>query len=107
MKWLFIIVPLLMTSCSNSKQHEVGQYVYVDCFQTIHTDRGCASKLSDNPKSKEERMANMQGVSFVDTCNLVNNPSWSYKFCPKCVDDEAYHKVSSIMERNEIKPPGY
>lgn len=109
MKWLFIIVSLLMMSCSNSKQHEIGQYVYVDCFGTIHIDRQCASNLADNPKTKEERMANMQGIQFIDTCDLNKGVRYStfsfseHKFCPKCVDDEAFQHLSLIIERNENK----
>lgn len=109
MKWLFIIVSLLMMSCSNSKQHEIGQYVYVDCFGTIHIDRQCASNLADNPKTKEERMANMQGIQFIDTCDLNMGVRYSnfafseHKFCPKCVDDEAFQHLSLIIERNENK----
>ncbi len=106
MKWLFIIVSLLMMSCSNSKQHEIGQYVYVDCFGTIHIDRQCASNLADNPKTKEERMANMQGVSFKDTCELTRYTGYSaneYDFCPRCIDDDAYRHLSAIMERNVVK----
>lgn len=110
MKWIRIIASLLIVSCSNSKPHEVGQYVYVDCFNTIHIDRQCASKLADNPKTKEERMANMQGVSFVDTCELIRYDGYvanEYDFCPRCVDDDAYRRLSAIMERNEVKPPAY
>lgn len=106
MKWLFIIVSLLMMSCSNSKQHEIGQYVYVDCFGTIHIDRQCASNLADNPKTKEERMANMQGVSFMDTCELTRYTGYyanKYDFCPRCIDDDAYRHLSAIMERNVVK----
>lgn len=109
MKWLFIIVSLLMMSCSNSKQHEIGQYVYVDYFGTIHIDRQCASNLVDDPKTKDERMADMQGIQFIDTCDLNMGVRYStfsfseHKFCPKCVDDEAFQHLSLIIERNENK----
>ena len=99
---------LLLTSCiEKDKKYEIGKYVYVDCFNTIHTDRECASVLAENPKTKDERIANMQGIQFVDTCKLVHNPSWTYKFCSKCVDDDAYNRISAMMDRNEIKPLAY
>lgn len=107
---------ILFASCSKTKQNEVGQFVYVDCFNTIHTDRVCASQLADNPKTKEERMANMQGVQFIDTCNLTASKSEppypvttgaSYKYCPKCVNDEAFKHIATIIERNTVKPPAY
>lgn len=109
MRWAVAILLLYLTSCSKGGQHELGQYVYVDCFHTIHIDRNCASELSDNPRTKEERMVNMQGISFIDTCALSSswNPYNAYKFCPKCVDDDAFRHLSNIMKRNEIKPPGY
>lgn len=109
MKWAILSALVLLSSCSKKMQSEVGQFVYVDCFNTIHVDRVCASELADNPKTKEERMANMQGVSFIDTCKLTSN--WNeynkYGFCPRCVDDDTYRHLSAIMERNEIKPPTY
>lgn len=112
MKWVIAILAICLASCANNKRGEVGQYVYVDCFNTIHIDRDCAANIAENPKTKEERMANMQGVEFIDTCNLVKEWSTplmtgSYNFCPKCVDDEAYKHLSTIMERNEVKPTAY
>lgn len=107
---------ILFASCANNKRGEVGQYVYVDCFNTIHIDRDCAANIADNPKTKEERIANMQGVEFIDTCNLTaykSEPPYpvttgaSYKYCPKCVNDEAFKHIAKIMERNTVKPPAY
>ena len=108
MKWLSLLTLAILASCSGSKQKEVGKYVYVDCYSTIHIDRECASKLSENPKTKEERMANMMGVSFVDTCELSPySNGYKFSFCPKCIDDDAYKHLQTIMERNQIKPPAY
>lgn len=113
MKWLSLITLSLLFSCSGTKQKEVGKYVYVDCYSTVHIDRECASKLSENPKTKEERMANMMGVNFVDTCRLSQYSTNGYqlKFCPKCIDDEAYKHLQATMDRNEerdrVKPPAY
>lgn len=105
MKWIAVIVIFFITSCSNSRRHDVGEFVYTDCFGSIHVDRKCASKLADNPKTKEERMANMQGVSFIDTCKLTSyfNEYNKFDFCPRCIDDDAYRHLSAIMERNENK----
>lgn len=114
MRWIAAILILYLTACADTHS-DVGKYVYVDCFNTIHTDRDCAANLTDDPKTKEERMANMQGVLFVDTCTLDMN-SWRssgvmrnapYQFCPKCVDDEAYTRINAIMNRNSVKPPAY
>lgn len=100
------LLPLLLlaASCTDTHQPEVGQYVYVDCFNSIHLDRHCASTPADNPRSKEERMANMQGVTFVDTCKLTSYGDYKYKFCPHCITDEAYEHLRTIMERNESRP---
>ena len=108
MKWIVAILVLYLASCTNSKRSEIGQFVYVDCFNTIHVDRECASTLAENPKTKEERMANMQGVKFVDTWRKIGvmRPC-SYQFCPKCVDDETYKRISAIIERNVVKPSAY
>lgn len=105
---IFFVLSLL-ASCSQPKQKEVGQFVYADCFHTIHIDRSCASKLADNPRTKEERMANMQGVSFIDTCDLTSNRIAynNYVFCPRCVDDDAYQHLKDIVNRHEVKPPAY
>lgn len=102
MKWLSLLTLAILASCSGAKQKEVGKYVYVDCYNTIHIDRKCASQLSENPKTKEERMANMLGVSFVDTCGLKQySNGYQFKFCPKCIDDDVYKHLQTIMERNE------
>lgn len=112
---IVLLLTVFLTSCSNSQHNEVGKFVYVDCFNTIHTDKDCAANLVDNPKTKDERMANMQGIEFIDTC-FLSSDSWSsvgvmrpcpYRFCPKCVDDEAYKRLLTIMERNKVKPPAY
>ncbi len=104
MRWIAAILVLYLTSCANNQHSEVGKFVYVDCFNTIHTDRDCAANLVDNPKTKDERMADMQGIQFIDTCNLIQNQQWPYKFCPKCVDDEAFQHLASTIERNENRP---
>lgn len=110
MKYLSQLILIFLASCS-TKQKDVGQFVYVDCFNTIHVDRECASTLAENPKTKEEHMANMQEIQFVDTSNLCFD-SWrnvgvmrpcQYQFCPKCVDDEAYKHINAIMDRNTAK----
>lgn len=103
MKWTLIAtMVLLLCACNDSKQ-DIGQFVYVDCFNTIHIDRQCASKLADNPKSKEERIANMHGVTFIDTCKLTpyGNQYMKYDFCPRCIDDGTFRHLSAIMEQNE------
>lgn len=100
MRWMVTSL-LLLASCANHQHQEIGKYVYVDCLNTIHVDKSCASKLIEKPKTKEERFANMSGVYFIDTCDLSNGVSYSlYKFCPRCVSDEAYTCLARIMESN-------
>lgn len=108
MRWIVAILVLYLTSCTNSKRSEIGKFVYVDCFNTVHTNRNCAANLVDDPKTKDERMADMQGIQFIDTCDLnmgryLNFSFIEHKFCPKCVDDEAFQHLSLIIERNENK----
>ena len=109
MRWIVAILVLYLTSCTNSKRSEIGKFVYVDCFNTVHTNRNCAANLVDDPKTKDERMADMQGIQFIDTCYLNMGVRYStfpfseHKFCPKCVDDEAFQHLSLIIERNENK----
>ena len=112
--WVYSVLALaLLFSCSGTKQKEVGKYVYVGCYSTVHVDRECASKLSDNQKTKEERMVNMMGVNFVDTCELsqYSTDGFKFKFCPKCIDDYTYKHLQAIMDRNEgrnrVKAPLY
>lgn len=105
MRWILAILVICLASCTDNKHDKVGKYVYVDCSNTIHIDRDCAANIADTPKTKEERMANMQGVEFIDTCNLIREWSTplmkgSFNFCPKCVDDEAYKHLAEIMHRN-------
>lgn len=93
--FVFLLLSLLVTSCN---KHKIGKYVYKDFYKTIHIDRDCASKPSNNPKTKEERIANRVGVTFIDTCDFRDR---GYRFCPKCINDETFLSLSNIMERNE------
>ena len=105
-----------IASCSNSNRHDVGQYVYITRSGTIypsivHINRECAALSLDYFKTKEERIMN-DGVVFIDTCNLyygywnIYDSYESYRFCPKCVDDEAFTHIKAIMGRNSVKPSG-
>lgn len=116
MLWCAIIVIFLLSSCSNSNRHDVGQFVYVTRLGTIypsivHINRECAALSLDYYKTKEERIMN-DGVDFIDTCYLRyrgnNNSHYEYHlFCPKCVDDEAFKHINAIMGRNSAKSSGY
>lgn len=105
MKWIVAaILALCLSSCANNannKHSEVGKYVYVDCFNVIHTDRNCPLDMATNAKTKDERLAARRGVEFIDTCSLIQNPQWPYKYCPKCVDDAAYKHLIKIFGRNK------
>ena len=111
MKWLFLIVLALLASCTDTKEKEkgkeIGAYVYVDYYGTIHIDRECVSK-SENAKTKMERIAMRYGIEFIDTSRIdmgyypySGSSRKEYKFCPKCIDDNAYKHLRAIMERNE------
>lgn len=100
-----LLLALLLVSCS--KHHcEVGRYVYVDSYKTIHIDRECVSKLTEDAKTKDERMASMEGISFVDTCMLTLKSQegsivTEYGFCPKCIDDDSFQHLNTMMHRND------
>lgn len=85
---------LPLASCVNNEKDDLGQYVYEDCNHTIHVSRECNSLPFD-------------GVRFIDTCEFTGKyklgslaPTEEYEFCRKCVDDEAFRRLSSIMKRN-------
>lgn len=105
------VIALLALCASCAGNDSIGQYVYVDGFCTIHIDRACASKLADNLKTQRERGFALRGVDFVDTCKLtyVGEDAYGkrldYRFCPKCIHDEAYQRLSTIIKRNETKSP--
>lgn len=98
---------LINTSCKN-KRHEVGKYVYVDEFVTVHIDRECAAQSPHNAKA--EAMQIGEGIIFVDTCNLTHRfqneiADVSYTFCPNCIDDDIYRRLVAIMDRNCVLSP--
>ena len=105
MKWLVFPLVLLFTSCSDKKPQELGRFVYVDCLNTIHIDRECASSKAANAKTKEERMIALRGVNFIDTCDIKTTEYDGYdiRFCPRCIDDETYYKLNNIIKRNDEK----
>lgn len=99
---------MLLCSCGNSsdksaKRYKIRKYVYVDRYNTIHIDRECVAIVGDNMKTKDERIASRRGVQFVDTCDLTSCGDYGDKhgFCPRCIDDKAYRRLSSIIDRNE------
>ena len=115
-----LLALIILPSCSKEqsyshRKHKIGQFVYIDYYHAIHIDRQCASKIATNPRTKEERIANMQGVTFMDTAKLeytwpefytVGHMADKYKcshpytFCPKCIDDVTYKHLAEIMYRN-------
>lgn len=104
MKWIAVICLALLVSCSEGKHEsgervEVGQFVYVDAYECYHVSLDCPT-LSDKGETKYERMAGRQGVQFVDTCKIRE----IQHFCPRCVNDEAYKRLSQIIERNSTMP---
>ena len=103
MKWIAVICLALLVSCSEGKHDggvrgEVGQFVYVDAYECYHVSLDCPV-LSDKGETKYERMAGRQGVQFVDTCQIRE----IQHFCPRCVNDESYKKLSQIMWRNNLR----
>lgn len=103
---IVLSVMTMLISCSNMKRDDVGQFVYVDYLHVIHIDRECASTLSKNQKTKDERMINMYGIQFIDTCILEHGYGkihyHEYTFCTKCVDDEVYKHLNAMMDRNKL-----
>lgn len=106
-KFAFISVLTILASCGSKKQSAqtspIGEYVYVDYWNTIHVDRNCISNQAKYAKTKEERMIAREGVEFIDTSHLtMYNPGGHYKyaFCPKCIDDVCFKHLSAIMHRN-------
>lgn len=96
MKWIAILCLIALAACSESKQSEVGKFVYCDAYNCLHTRLDCPS-LTGEAKTKDERMRLRLGVDFIDTCELKVN----FNFCQRCVDDKAYIKLSRIIERNK------
>lgn len=89
---IVIMFSMLFLFCTKIKQTEVGQFIYVEGINTIHIDRECVS--------------NMREIEFIDTCVLTRYTEYNfnvleYKFCPRCVDDEAYKHLSKIISQNE------
>lgn len=105
---IIIAILLLLCSCGGSsekseKHHRIGKFVYVDRYNTIHIDRECVAIVGDNLKTKEERIMSRRGVQFVDTCDLTSCGDYGDKhgFCPRCINDKAYRRLSDMIDRNE------
>lgn len=105
MKWILFLTMSILISCANSKENEIGQFLYVDCLKTIHVDRNCPSKIDDNTKTEDEILIKMRGVVFVDTCEIKY--LGYYHFCPKCVDDKSCARIVTMAKRNENKDNSY
>lgn len=109
-KWILSIVLLIAVfSCADRRSGKVGQYVYIDPFMKIHVDRECAANSNASQRTKDERIMASRGVDFIDTCSLhsggcnIYDYYENYRFCPGCVDDETYHHLMAIIDRNQSK----
>ena len=106
MKWIAVICLALLASCSGGTHEsgeccEVGQYVYKDGYECVHIRLDCPV-ITEGSALEDERNCYRQGVKFVDTCDLEG--IGMHRFCPRCIDDEAYKKLSQIIERNSTMP---
>ena len=65
-----------------------GEYVYVDRSNILHIDRKC-SRL--NYKGMTSRRVKVSEISTLDFDS----------YCPKCVDDQLYQSISTIINHNK------
>lgn len=66
----------------------VGEYVYVDRTNTLHTDRKCSRLNYERMKSSRVGFENLSGA---------------YHFCPKCVSDYQYEILTERVEELKVK----
>lgn len=78
------IVCLSPEKRQSESRSKLGDYVYVDRSRTLHIDRKC--KRLNYKGMTSERIP----VDRIDITDI--------EFCPNCVDDEAYTKLSSTMK---------
>jgi hypothetical protein len=80
---IVVITPKLLNNRAKKDTDDtLGEYVYVDVYNTIHTDRKC-SRL------------NYKGMmsSRIHVAEIVNYTEDAL-YCPKCVSDRQYKKLT-------------
>lgn len=87
---------VLFSGCNQHKTEEttstdrIGNYLYVDSEDCIHTRRRCSALHS--------QFKALYRIDFVDTLYLRNDDFIWY--CSHCVSERNYQKINEIISRN-------
>ena len=87
---ILAIVWLVVFLVHHSSKSELGEYVYVDDYNILHTDRNC------------EHIANIHGAKPITIYSLheIEGDKWNH-VCSKCVNDNNYKKIENHVIGNE------
>lgn len=83
----------LLLSCDNKTK--LGQYVYEDDMDVLHTDENC-SKLKDGKDDEGHPIYAMQPIDIAQL-------AYCGKVCSQCVSKNTYEQLKNIVEKNSKK----
>lgn len=96
-KWILFIGIIFLVSCaekkestkSNEKNPVLGEYVYVDRINVIHTKHGCSAVY------KEKSMQSVIPFSKKDL-KFIYMPEVGMNVCSQCVSDKQIQQLDSV-----------
>lgn len=78
----------------NYSSGKVGDYLYVDQYYNVHSDRKCTKLNSKGNKSTRIKTEELCGVKW---------SGYDLTFCPKCVNDDAYQDLMKIQGNSVVE----
>lgn len=98
-KWLTSVIAITIIAMTGiicfslipppEKAAKTKEYVYLDDYGIVHTDRKCSRLNYKGMTSERIKIENFNSANYLD-------------FCPKCVDDKTYESlISNFCEKTQ------
>lgn len=91
---IMLVVIAVMNGCGkqdNSDGNKIGEYVYIDRYNCIHTKQNCVNLLLSGAENGEEPRYMVSRVE-------IKNLNTIGKTCSSCVTDEAFKELKRRVE---------
>lgn len=108
--WMILIAfgTFISLGCSSpkkekkvKKENEIGQYVYIDSQNILHTSKDCFGLMTN----ANNEVGIYKSIEFIDTTEITRKQIKS--MCSRCVSDQCYQHLKKIADRNENGSKGW
>lgn len=110
--YIFITLCLFFAACTSSTskekesyKREIGEYLYIDCNDILHSRRTCyAIGETTYNEDSEEYTSQNRGVYFIETNKISTYAISSRLICSRCFTDELYNELLYKVENRGYNP---